>query len=243
MKWTKLFIYSGGMILLVAAMERFVIIVSSLPVLMLPDPMLGFPLRYAALIVGGIELVVALICLFGKNTGLQIGWLTWLAANFIVFRIGLSWMHCHPQATCIGSLTDPLHLSRGIAGVIWALLPIYLALGSYTALIRLWLVAPKHSENGYGAVADFAKNVLSRLRRPYQICNTKSWPANSLSALSVGDYLARIRQPENVLRFMWRPYRIPFPCHRAKNPVPALRQNHHPVESGLKHPRPGFADS
>jgi endogenous inhibitor of DNA gyrase (YacG/DUF329 family) len=136
--WIKSFVKSAGAILLAAALSRFLVAIGSAQFLPLPDPALGLPLRYTVLIVGGIELLVALICLFGSQIHFQAAWLVWLATNYIVFQIGLFWMHCHPQATCIGSLTDPLHLSRGFYGWITALLPVYLVLGSYTSLIYLW---------------------------------------------------------------------------------------------------------
>lgn len=137
--WIKSFTKSAGSILLAAALSRFLIALGSAPFLSLPDPALGLPIRYTVLIVGGIELLVALICLFGKSVHFKTGWLAWLATNYIVFQIGLFWMHCHPQATCIGSLTDPLHFARGLYGWITALLPIYFVLGSYTTLIWLWV--------------------------------------------------------------------------------------------------------
>lgn len=139
MKWIRYFILSAGAILLAAALERFVIATGSAPALALPEPMLGIPLRYAVLMVGGLELTVALICLFGKHAGLQIGWLAWMATNYTVYRICLLTMSVHQQATCIGSLTDPLYLTRGVMGFIVGLLPIYLLLGSYSAMIWLWL--------------------------------------------------------------------------------------------------------
>jgi len=133
------FIFSAGGILLAAALTRFAIAAGSQRVLTLPEPMLGIPLRYAVLIVGGLELAVALICLFGKREGLQLGWLAWLATNFIVYQTGLFWTQVHSQAICIGSLTDPLHIARGTTGSIIGLLPLYLILGSYATLIWLWL--------------------------------------------------------------------------------------------------------
>ena len=139
MKWTKFFICSSGMILLAAAVIRFFIAADHAPALALPEPMLGFPLRNTVWLVGGFELVVALICLFGKRAGIQMCWLAWLATNFLVYQIGLFWMHCHPQASCIGSLTDPLHLSRGTSGLIVGILPFYLLLGSYSGVAWLWL--------------------------------------------------------------------------------------------------------
>jgi hypothetical protein len=137
-KWIKLYISSAGVILLAAALMRFVIASGDAQALVLPDPMLGIPLRYAVLIVGAFEFVVALICLLSRRVGFQIGWLAWLTTNFVVFWLGLFWMHCRLQGTCLGSLTDPLHLSRGVAGHIIAFVPLYLLVGSYAVLLRLW---------------------------------------------------------------------------------------------------------
>ena len=90
--WIQYFILSAGVILLAAALTRFLIAAGNAQVLSLPDPMLGIPLRYAVLLVGGFELAVALICLFGKRLGLQIGWLAWLGDQLrrVLDRIGLA---------------------------------------------------------------------------------------------------------------------------------------------------------
>jgi len=138
MKWIKPFIYSAGGILLVAALIRFVIAAGNAQVLALPEPMLGIPLRVAVLLVGGLELVVALVCLFGKRVGLQIGWLAWLATNFLILWIGLVWQHFSPQGTCIGSLTDPLRIYHGTSGYILQFIPFGLALGTYAAAVSFW---------------------------------------------------------------------------------------------------------
>jgi hypothetical protein len=92
--------------------------------------MLGIPLRDALLIIGGFELAVAIICLFGTQVKLQTGCLVWLMTNFAVYWAGLVLMHGHFQTTCIGSLTDPLHLSRGMPGIITGCTPFYLLLGT-----------------------------------------------------------------------------------------------------------------
>ena len=124
-----------------AALIRFLIAAGNAQVLALPEPMLGIPLRYAVLLVGGLELVVALVCLFGKRVGLQIGWLAWLATNFLVFWIGLVWQHFSPQGTCIGSLTDPLRVYHGTTGYVLQFLPFGLVLGSYAAAVSFWFSA------------------------------------------------------------------------------------------------------
>jgi predicted RNA-binding Zn-ribbon protein involved in translation (DUF1610 family) len=146
-KWIQYFIYSAGGILLAAALVRFIIAAGDAQALALPEPMLGISIRYGVMIVGGIELIIALICLFGKQVGLQIGGLAWLATIFLVYRIALYWTHCHSQGTCIGSLTDPLHLARGTTEFILDLLPFYLLLGSVAACF--WLHFAKKS--GFGS--------------------------------------------------------------------------------------------
>lgn len=133
------FLKSAGAILLVSALARFLIAAGHGPLLSRPDPVLGFSLRYAVLLVGGFEFLVALICLFGRQVYFQIGWLAWLMTNFLVFQTGCYWMRCHPQATCIGSLTDPLQLARGGMGGLAIGVLVYLVVGSYTALIWLWI--------------------------------------------------------------------------------------------------------
>jgi hypothetical protein len=137
--WIKPFIYTAGGILLAAALIRFLIVACHHPALALPEPLLGIPLRYAILAVGTLEIVVAGICLFGKNVRLQAAWLAWVATNFVVFEAGLVYMHVHPQASCLGSLTDPLQLSRGFTGDVVGLLPFYVLLGSYAAVAAPFL--------------------------------------------------------------------------------------------------------
>ncbi len=141
MKWIKPFLLCAGGILLVAALTRFFIAAGNMQVLALPDPVLGIPLRYAVLLVGAFELVVALICLFGRSVGLQLGWLAWLGTNYVLFWIGLLAMHIHPQATGIGIFTDPLRIHRGMIGYVFASIPFLLALGSYAAAATFWFSA------------------------------------------------------------------------------------------------------
>ena len=78
-RWIKPFVYSAGVILVAAALIRFVIAAGDAPVLALPEPALGIPVRYAVLLVGGIEAGVALYCLFGRQVALQVSWLVWLS--------------------------------------------------------------------------------------------------------------------------------------------------------------------
>jgi hypothetical protein len=149
MKWIKTLIFSFGAILLAAALERFIVAAGDAPALKLADPLLGIPLRYAVLIVGGFELLVAFICLFGEKTGPQLGWVAWLTLDYVLIQAGLILMDCHSQGACIGALTDPLCLGRGTSGFIITLLPVYLLTGSWGGIVWLWLLERKAKAAAY----------------------------------------------------------------------------------------------
>jgi len=135
----QFFVNSAGAILLVAALDRFLVAAGHAQVLSLPDLTIGLPLRQAVLITGGLEMSVALICLWGRRRTLQLAWLAWLVTVFLIYYFGIFWNHARPQTSCIGSLTDPLRISRGLTGMMVAIVPFYLVLGSYFSLLWLWL--------------------------------------------------------------------------------------------------------
>jgi hypothetical protein len=139
MKWIRYFILLAGAILLAAALGRFLVAFGNAQVLSLPEPVLGIPLRYAVLLVGVVELAVALLCLFGKRVGLQVGCVAWLAVNYLVYRIGAHSMNAHHLATAVGSLTDPLQLTRGVTGAMVAFAPAFLLAGGSASTVWLWL--------------------------------------------------------------------------------------------------------
>jgi DNA-directed RNA polymerase subunit RPC12/RpoP len=138
MKPIKFFIISAGGILLGASLVRFIVALEHMQVLAVPEPLLGIPLRHTVFLVGICELVVALICLFGRSLKLQLIWLFWLLANYFTYRIILHFSGIHPQGTCIGSLNDPLHLHEGNSAVFFGLLPYYLLFISLLALCWFW---------------------------------------------------------------------------------------------------------
>lgn len=151
--WTTSFVKSAGFILLTAALSRFWIAFSDASCLSLPDPVLGVRLQYTVLMVGVVELIIAVICLAEIKILYQVSCLTWLTTNYALFESGLRWMHFHPQTTCTGVLTDPLHLSQGLTGWATAALPLYLLTGCYAALIYLKVQPEKslapHRQEGF----------------------------------------------------------------------------------------------
>ena len=141
MNGIKLFIRVGGGILLAAAAIRFLIAAGTSPALALPEPFIGVSIRTAVLVVGGFELVVALFCLFGRWPWLQLGGLALLATVYAVYVLVLVMKGVQVQASCLGSLTDPLRIYRGSTGYALQFMPFGLALGSYAAAVALWFSA------------------------------------------------------------------------------------------------------
>jgi predicted RNA-binding Zn-ribbon protein involved in translation (DUF1610 family) len=154
----RIFTVSAGALLLGAALVRFLILIGNVPQLHRAEPLLGLPLPLGILLVGCFELVVALVCLFGSRPGLQAGLLAWASLNYLVFRIGLVWMGIHPEWTCLGSLTDPLHLARGTTGfALGYIIPGALLVGSLAALLWQWRHPSDHHQPSTLNPQHFAK--------------------------------------------------------------------------------------
>ena len=151
MNGIKLFIRVGGGILLAAALIRFLIAAGTSPGLALPEPFIGISIRTAVMIVGGFELAVALFCLFGRWPWLQLGGLALLATGYAVYVLVLLSKGVQVQASCLGSLTDPLRIYRGTTGYALQFFPFSLALGSYAAAVGLWFCAEARMARSAGA--------------------------------------------------------------------------------------------
>ena len=104
-------------------------------VLAVADPITGVSFGHLMLAVGGVELVIASICLFAQSQTLKLGLIAWLATNFVVYRLGLWWIGWHKPCSCMGNLTDALHLKPEVADNLMKVILAYLLIGSYGLLI------------------------------------------------------------------------------------------------------------
>lgn len=137
-RWTQFFIYAAGGVLLADGLIRLLCAASRNEFLTIPEPLLGIPLRLVVLLVGSIELGVALICLYGQRMELRLALVAWLSTNFVVYWIGLLSLGYHPQWSAVGTLTDPLQIARGNLGAWLQVAPAGLLVGSYGLLLWLW---------------------------------------------------------------------------------------------------------
>lgn len=106
--------------------------------LALVDPIVGIKFGQLMLMVGMVEIAIALVCFFGKRQTLALGLVAWLSTNFVVYRLGLWWMGWKKPCSCLGNLTDALHISPQAADNIMKVVLAYLLLGSYGLLIWKW---------------------------------------------------------------------------------------------------------
>lgn len=136
--WVQLFIACAGGIFLADALIRLLSVAGRSEFLTFPDPLFGIPVRWAALSVGGLELGVALLCLFGKRLEWRLALVAWASTNLIVAWVGLWSLGFHSQWSAIGTLTDPLQLARSDFGMMLRVAPGGLLLGSGGALLWLW---------------------------------------------------------------------------------------------------------
>jgi hypothetical protein len=102
------------------------------------DPIFGVQFGQLFLVVGPAEIVIALVCFFGKRQTLSLLLVAWLSTGFALYRLGLWWVGWKKPCSCLGNLTDALHISPQVADNIMKVLLAYLIIGSYGFLIWRW---------------------------------------------------------------------------------------------------------
>jgi len=94
--------------------------------------------RHLFWVLGGIELAIALACLFGKPGSLQLMLILWFSANILLYRLGLILMHIHGGFR--GFLNSPavsFEISASFANAVLYASIFYLLIGSGFSLALL----------------------------------------------------------------------------------------------------------
>jgi len=124
--------------LLVTAISKFASSFGSAAILHNLDPIMAMPFQNVFRIVGAIELIVVYFCFFGKRAQLQAILVAWLATCFLAYRIGMIAIGYRKPCSCMGNLTDALHIPPQNADVVMRFILAYLLIGSYGYLFWLW---------------------------------------------------------------------------------------------------------
>ena len=137
-KADRLFLRFAGMLLILTATAKLISSFGSSGILETSDPVLKIRFRFLLWGVGGLEVVVGLICLLGNKSRLQAGLVAWLSSMFLVYRFGLLWIGYQRPCPCLGNLTDALHLPVQAADTAMKIILAYLLIGSYGIRLRQW---------------------------------------------------------------------------------------------------------
>ena len=133
-----MFVGSASVILILTAIAKFVSSFGTVPILHEQDPILGVTYRVVFLVAGSVEIVIGSFCLFAKGLHFKIYLISWLATMFGIYRLGLILLHYQKPCSCLGNLTDYLHIDSAASGLIMNVIFLYLLIGSYVALFWLW---------------------------------------------------------------------------------------------------------
>jgi hypothetical protein len=95
------------------------------------DPVFNWRFDHLMLAAGVLELGIAFICIRYKNSWLPTFLIGWLATSLLGYRACLSVIKWHRPCTCLGNLTDVIHINPQTADAIMKFVLIYLIAGSY----------------------------------------------------------------------------------------------------------------
>lgn len=152
------FIKSAGLFLLLTAMAKLLSAAGSGRLLNVLDPIFLIPYRYLFVLLGFVELGIALLCLFGTQIKLQAANLAWLSTGFIVYRVLLVYVRYPQLCPCMGTLTDALHIPPGTADLVMKIVLGYIFVGSYITLYSLLRRRSETAKREWMAVAGSGSN-------------------------------------------------------------------------------------
>jgi hypothetical protein len=136
-KWTWWFVLSAGGLLLATGFAKLISVFGGARILNVADPIFNLPFRYLMIFAGVLEVIVACFCLFLPGRKISLVLIAWIATNFAAYRIALWVVGWQLPCTCLGSLTDIIHVSRLTGDRIAKAILTYLLSGS--ALAMLWV--------------------------------------------------------------------------------------------------------
>jgi hypothetical protein len=134
-----------ALVLLITATAKLISSMGSATILATQDPVTGMTFRDLFRLVAALEIAVAAICIFGRRITLVSGAVAWLATNFLIYRIALHLIGYRRPCSCMGNLTDALHLSPQKADTCMKIVLAYMLAGGYATLFRSWWLSRKTS--------------------------------------------------------------------------------------------------
>jgi len=135
---TRSFCLSAGALLALTGLAKVVSALGDSKFLTVVDPILGVQFGSLTLLVGLAEIAIAAYCFFGRRQTVSLALVAWMSTNFLAYRLGLWWIGWKKPCSCLGNLTDALHISPQLADSIMKVVLAYLLIGSYGLLLWGW---------------------------------------------------------------------------------------------------------
>jgi hypothetical protein len=107
------FIRSAAAILAITGITKVWAAFGDVKLLTVADPIVGIQFGHLMFAVGLAEIVIALVCFFSKRHTLALALVAWLATNFVVYRLDVSWVGWKKPCSCLGNRTDGTGLQSG----------------------------------------------------------------------------------------------------------------------------------
>lgn len=143
----KCFVFSAGVILAITGVAKGYSALGESRALGLDDPVFDFPFRQLMLLVGGLEIVIAVLCLCTRHLVLNTSLVAWISTNFLAYRMIVHWFGWQFPCSCLGNLTDRLPIAPQTIDIIIKSMLAYLLVGGYASLYWLWKTRRRESAN------------------------------------------------------------------------------------------------
>lgn len=132
------FFYSCGAMLTLTSGAKFISAFGHAGILAVADPLIAITFRKVLLIAAVVEALVAVLCFLRVRIGLKAAAVAWLGSSFVCYRMGLLWIGYKTHCSCLGNITDALHISPNTADNAMKAVLTYLLMGSWGTLIWIW---------------------------------------------------------------------------------------------------------
>ena len=102
------------------------------------DPVFGIAISKLLVVAGIIELAIGIILCISKSMIVKAFLTAWLSALLLLYRMGLWMIGWRSPCSCLGNITDAIHISPNTADNIMKSVLAYLLIGSYGILFHYW---------------------------------------------------------------------------------------------------------
>jgi hypothetical protein len=137
LSFTTFFLGSVAAVLFITASAKLVSAFGSAKILYLPDPLLSVPYKQLLLWAAALEFAILGVLLSGAGERAKLCLVGWAAGIFVLYRVA-SWLLGNgTPCPCLGTLSDLLRISNGLADAVLFLFVAYMATGSVLCWLSL----------------------------------------------------------------------------------------------------------